>query len=60
MGAMEREGLQSQGRSITRLEGANFLRRFLYSSRRSATTPRASSLSTIRARERLAVIFFMI
>lgn len=48
------------GEVITEPEGADFFRRFLYSSRRSATSPRASSLSTIRARERLAVMFFMI
>ena len=51
---------QSQGKTVTKLEGASFFRRFLYSSRRSATSPRDSSLSTIRARERLAVMFFMI
>lgn len=51
---------QSQGKTVTKLKGASFFRRFLYSSRRSATSPRASSLSTIRARERLAVMFFMI
>ena len=55
-----RSSWQSQGKTVTKLEGANFFRRFLYSSRRSATSPRASSLSTIRARERLAVMFFMI
>lgn len=55
-----RPSWQSQGKTVTKLEGANFFRRFLYSSRRSATSPRASSLSTIRARERLAVMFFMI
>lgn len=51
--------LQSQGETVTQFEGTNFFWRFLYSSRRSATSPKASSLSTIRARERLAVMFFM-
>lgn len=44
----------------TMQEGASFFLRFLCSCLRSDTSPRANSLSTTRARERLAVIFFMI